>query len=430
MKKIYLAFATLVSLVATTKSNAQCVGNRYHDKIFPAVTVTSNVQYGSNIKYNNTNQNLLLDVYQPTGDTSNSRALIVMAHGGSFIGGSKTGTDVVPLCNDLAKLGYVVASIEYRVGMNNFPFPGPDSSDATEAVMRAVQDGRAAVRYFKKNVAVGGNTYKIDVNNIYFAGVSAGGFIALQLAYLDEISEFPTYIDTVGQYGIGGGIEGLSGNPGYSSDVKAIVNICGAIGDTAWMKAGDEPVLNFHGTDDGTVPYGSDIITLAGLFPIMPVDGSFSVNAKADQVGIVNCFEIHEGQDHVPHVGTTATALAHYDTTLTITRNFLEHFTCGVALDCNYTTAPAVGVEELNVSDADIDLYPNPANTNFTIDLAAFANNMVKIEMYDVLGKRVANYGSIKTNQFNVNRNNLPAGVYFVKITSGQNAVTKKIILE
>jgi len=426
MKKIYLAFATLVSLVATTKSNAQCAGNRYHDKIFPAVTVTSNVQYGSNIKYNNTNQNLLLDVYQPTGDTSNSRALIVMAHGGSFIGGSKTGTDVVPLCNDLAKLGYVVASIEYRVGMNNFPFPGPDSSDATEAVMRAVQDGRAAVRYFKKNVAVGGNTYKIDLNNIYFAGVSAGGFIALQLAYLDDVAEFPPYIDTVGQYGIGGGIEGLSGNPGYSSDVKAIVNICGAIGDTAWMKAGDEPVLNFHGTDDGTVPYGSDIITLAGLFPIMPVDGSFSVNAKADQVGIVNCFEIHEGQDHVPHTGSAQ----YYDTTFTITRNFLEHFTCGVALDCNYTTAPAVGVEELNVSAADIDLYPNPANTNFTIDLAAFANNMVTIEMYDVLGKRVANYGSIKTNQFNVNRNSLPAGVYFVRITSGQNAVTKKIILE
>jgi para-nitrobenzyl esterase len=426
MKKIYLALATIVSLVATTKSNAQCAGNRYHDKIFPAVTVTSNVQYGSNLKYNNTNQNLLLDVYEPTGDVSTSRALIIMAHGGSFIGGSKTGTDVVPLCNDLAKLGYVVASIEYRVGMNNFPFPGPDSSDATEAVMRAVQDGRAAVRYFKKNVAVGGNTYKIDLNNIYFAGVSAGGFVALQLAYLDEISEFPTYIDTVGQYGIGGGIEGLSGNPGYSSDVKAIVNICGAIGDTAWMKAGDEPVLNFHGTLDGTVPYGSDIITLAGLFPIMPVDGSFSVNAKADQVGIVNCFEIHEGQDHVPHTASTQ----YYDTTYTITRNFLEHFTCGVALDCSYTTAPAVGVDELNISAADIDLYPNPANTNFTINLVAFANNLVTIEMYDVLGKRVANYASIKTNLFNVDRNNLPAGVYFVKITSGQNAVTKKIILE
>jgi carboxylesterase type B len=42
-----------------------------------------------------------------------------MAHGGSFIGGSKTGTDVVPLCNDLQSLGYVVASIEYRVGMTN-----------------------------------------------------------------------------------------------------------------------------------------------------------------------------------------------------------------------------------------------------------------------------------------------------------------------
>jgi para-nitrobenzyl esterase len=427
MKKIYLALATIVSLVATTKSNAQCAGNRYHDFVFPSnPTITSNIQYGSNLKFDGTNQNLLLDVYEPTGDISTSRALIIMAHGGSFIGGSKTGTDVVPLCKDLARLGYVVASIEYRVGMTGFPFPGPDSSDATEAVMRAVQDGRAAVRYFKKNVAVGGNTYKIDLNNIYFAGVSAGGFVALQLAYLDEISEFPNYIDTVGQQGIGGGIEGLSGNSGYSSDVKAIVNICGAIGDTAWMKAGDEPVLNFHGTLDGTVPYGSDIITLASIFPIMPVDGSFSVNAKADEVGIVNCFEIHEGQDHVPHTGSAQ----YYDTTLTITRNFLEHFTCGVPLNCSYTATPAVGVDELNVSAADIDLYPNPANTNFTINLAAFANNLVTIELFDVLGKRVANYGSIKTNQFNVNRNNLPAGVYFVKITSGQNAVTKKIILE
>ncbi|MCK6649867.1 MAG: alpha/beta hydrolase fold domain-containing protein [Bacteroidia bacterium] len=393
MKKIYLAIATALGIVAPHfNSNAQCAGNRYHDYVFPsAPTITSNIQYGSNLKFNGQNQNLLLDVYEPTGDTSTSRALVIMAHGGSFIGGSKTGSDVVNLCKDLARLGYVVASIEYRVGMTNFPAPGPDSSDATEAVMRAVHDGRAAVRYFRKNADVGGNTYKIDVNNIYFAGVSAGGFIALQVAYLDDIAEFPTYIDTVGQSGLGGGVEGLSGNPGYSSDVNAIVNICGAIGDTAWMQAGDEPVLNFHGTNDGTVPYGSDIITLAGIFPIMPVDGSFSVDAKADELGLINCFEIYEGKDHVPHVGTTATALAYYDTTLTITRNFLEHFTC---------------------------------------DLVAFGNATVAIEMFDVLGKNVESFNGVKMNKFNINRNDLPAGVYFVRITSGQTAITKKVILE
>ncbi len=428
MKKIYLAIATVLGIVAPHfNSNAQCAGNRYHDFVFPSnPTLTSNIQYGSNLKFNGQNQNLLLDVYEPTGDTSTSRALVIMAHGGSFIGGSKTGTDVVSLCKDLAKLGYVVASIEYRVGMTNFPVPGPDSSDATEAVMRAVHDGRAAVRYFRKNAAIGGNTYKIDVNNIYFTGVSAGGFIALQLAYLDDIAEFPTYIDTLGQSGLGGGVEGLSGNSGYSSDVNAIVNICGAIGDTAWMKVGDEPVLNFHGTNDGTVPYGSDIITLAGLFPIMPVDGSFSVDVKADELGLTNCFEIYEGQDHVPHTGSAA----YYDTTLTITRNFLEHFTCGVPLNCNYTASPSVGVDELSVNAEDVDLYPNPATNSFMIDLVAFGNSTVAIEMFDVLGKNVGSFNGIKSNKFLISRNDLPAGVYFVRITSGQTALTKKVILE
>ena len=107
MKKLYFALATIASVVASINySNAQCAGERYHNYAFPAnPTVTSNIKYGSNLKFNGTNQNLLLDVYQPTGDVSTSRALIIMAHGGSFIGGSKTGSDVVPLCKDLAKLG-------------------------------------------------------------------------------------------------------------------------------------------------------------------------------------------------------------------------------------------------------------------------------------------------------------------------------------
>jgi carboxylesterase type B len=78
----------------------------------------------------------------------------------------------VPICKDLAKLGYVAVSIEYRLGMNGLPFPGPDSSDATEAVMRGVHDGRAAVRYFRKNAIIDGNTYKIDTNNIFFGWLS------------------------------------------------------------------------------------------------------------------------------------------------------------------------------------------------------------------------------------------------------------------
>jgi len=432
MKKIYSLAVSFALFTATAlQTQAQCSGSRYHDFIFPTVpTPTSNVTYGSNLKSNGTSQTLLMDIYQPVGDAATNRALVIIVHGGSFIGGSKTGTDVVPFCKDLARMGYVTASIEYRVGMTNFPFPGPDSMDAGPAVVRGVHDARAAVRFFRKNVATGGNTYGIDPNQIYMLGVSAGGFIALQTAYMDDINELPSYIDTVGQPGIHGGIEGLSGNPGYSSDVNAVVNICGAVGDTAWMHAGDEPVMNFHGTNDNTVPYGSAMITLSGIWPIMQVDGSFSIDARADEVGIVNCFEIYEGKGHTPHVGTSPTALAYYDTTLTITRNFLEHFTCGVPLNCSYTTPPAVGIDEFTIHPDDIDIYPNPTNSNFTLDLAVFSNTTVSIELFDVLGKKVNHYSGIKASKYLVERGGLTAGVYFVKITGNGQSVTKKIIFE
>ena len=91
------------------------------------------------------------------------RPLIIWAHGGSFVAGSKTGTDVVPLAEDFAKMGYVTASISYRLGMENTPLPGPDSVDATETVIRAVHDGRAAVRFFRKDYVENGNTYKAQM---------------------------------------------------------------------------------------------------------------------------------------------------------------------------------------------------------------------------------------------------------------------------
>jgi para-nitrobenzyl esterase len=448
MKKIYsLITSSALILVSAIPSMAQCGGGRYHDFVFPtAPTVTSSVVYGSNLKANNTTQSLLLDVYRPAGDTYNNRALIILAHGGSFVGGSKTGTDVVPLAKDLAKMGYVVASMEYRVGMTNFPFSAQhqlDSTDAGAAVMRAVHDGRAAVRFFRKNAAVGGNTYGIDPNQIYFAGVSAGGFIALHIAYMDQWSEFPNYIDTTGvtvgtrtgQPGLHGGLEGASGNPGYPSNVNAIVNICGALGDTATMHAGDIPVLSFHGTNDGTVPYGSALIYLSppSTFPLLEVDGSASVAARANQVGIVNCFKPFPGADHVPEVGTTAAQLKYYDTVLVITRNYLEHFTCGVPLDCNYSfpvTTSALGVNDMTTDPATISIYPNPANTSTTIDLSAFSGNTVSIELYDALGRKVKNAVNIKSAQYTISRDNLPTGIYFMKVISNEKSFCKKIIFE
>lgn len=439
MKKIYSALFAGALLFSSGTLSAQCFGGRYHNYVFPGSTVTSNVQYGSNLKYNNTNLNLLMDIYEPTGDVATDRALVIVAHGGSFVGGSKTGNDVVPLCQSLAKLGYVAVSIEYRVGMTHFPVGGPpDSTDAGAAVMRAVHDGRAAVRYFRKNYATGGNTYRIDPNKIYFTGVSAGGFIALHIAYMDQLSEFPSYVDTTGtgttpQYGLHGGIEGLSGNPGYSSNVNAIVNICGALGDTTWMHTGDEPVLSLHGNADNTVPYGSAVIYLLGSYPLLVVDGSASVMARAAHQGIENCFKTYWGQDHVPEVGTSANNVAQYDTTIVYMRNFLEHYTCGTPMVCGYNgpiQTIALGVETFSAEADNINLYPNPTSSSFTIDLSVFKGSNVKVEMFDVLGNNLRSITGIKDDQVSINREELKNGIYLIRVSSDGKQFTRKITLK
>lgn len=409
MKKLILAFALLFSMNLL----AQCDGNRYLNYIFSDFQVTSDVPYGENLKYDGTTQTLLCDIYEPVGDNVGNRAAVIVAHGGFFLSGSKTGADVVPICERLAKMGYVAISMEYRLGVTvTADLSGP----MTEAVMRGVQDGKAAVRFLRKSATVDGNPYNIDPNEIFIAGSSAGGYIALHMAYLDDIAELPAFVNTSNP-GLSGGLEGESGNAGYSSDVKAIVNICGAIGDTAWIHAGDEPALLFHGTNDQTVPYGSAMQYAFGIAPVLEVDGSHSINEKMDQIGLEHCFEIYEGQDHVPHM----TNAAYLDTTMSIMSNFLTHHICSIPLDCSYRTI-SVGTDELSKVEEDLLVYPNPANMHVFIG----SNDVKRIEIYNMTGELVA-------TEFNSNRitvSHLPDGLYVFRLTSSTGKTNKTVVIQ
>jgi para-nitrobenzyl esterase len=424
MKRIFTHTLLVFSIFVINKSFAQCDGIRYATYAFPGEPlVTSNIVYGNNVRFNGNAEALEVDVYQPLNDTASLRPLVIVAHGGSFIGGSRTGTDVVPMCKDFARLGYVAASIEYRIGMSNFPFPGPGQSDATEAVVRAVQDAKAAIRFFRKNVAENGNTYKIDTSNIYMAGVSAGGFVALQLAYLDKDSEIPSFVN-MNSTGLAGGLEGSSGNLGYSSKVKAIINVAGAIGDTAWMEAGNIPVLSLHGTADGTVPFYTDIISLAGLFPIMTVHGSNSVHIRANNVGITNCFEIQEGANHVPHT----TNAAYYDTLITLSRDFLLHFMCNVPLSC--TSNPILPFNPNNVNNLDdgsISIFPNPSTYEFTI-MNNGKSKFNTVQIFDAIGKLVFSDNFIGTSK-TIETALLTNGIYHLQLNNTNGSISKKLVV-
>ena len=404
MNKFYTISFLLTILFCsfTTHVNAQydCNNNRFFEEVFQAVTTTSDLQYGSAITYSGTTENLTLDVYEPQGDVFTERPLIVFAHGGSFIGGNKTSSDIVTLCNKYSRLGYVCASINYRLGFEGFI---PNATTATETVYRATTDMRAAIRYFRKDRATS-NTFRIDTANIFAAGVSAGAFMALHLAYLDEISEIPSAVDSVAF----GGIEGLSGNDGYSSKVKAVVNLCGAIKDTSWINAGDIPCISMHGTNDDVVPYGSSVINVIGI-PIFVVDGSSSVAARQENVGVVNEFYTWQGLGHVPFVNS---AVYMDSVFLAVTPFLANQLGCEVQL----------GISD--ISNPSFSVAPNP--TNGIINLSS-SSSIDFIKIIDMQGKVLLSE-SPKTISANISADFLPSGMYFIQVFSGNSWQSKRII--
>lgn len=429
MKKIYLLGAALFAL--TSIQAQDCSNGRYDNEIFTNLDVTSDVLYGSNINYDGSNQDLLLDVYRPTGDTQTDRPLIIFIHGGTFVLGSKTEADVKPLAEMFAKKGYVTSSINYRLGMNNLiSMTGPSPADASEAVMRATQDARAAVRFFKKSVATDNNPYGIDTTNIFLVGSSAGGFVALHLSYLDQTSEIPAFINQ-SDPSLTGGLEGNSGSPGYTSDVKAIVSLAGALGDTTWMANNSTPVLSMHGDADNTVPFGTGTISVA-IFDIMEVDGSESVHIRAENLGVKNCFKAHYGAGHVPHQFSNT----YLDTTEQYIRQFLLSEVCGEVEYCICNTPadpiachPLGGTTGLTMEDLSelLLMYPNPAQNEVAISLEGF--EIDKITLIDMNG-RVVKEQNINNTQAKINVSKLNQGIYFAKIETVKGILTKKLIVE
>ncbi|MEY2774219.1 MAG: hypothetical protein RLZZ275_566 [Bacteroidota bacterium] len=305
---------------AAAAGQTLCDGERFrYTSAFADVTVTQDIVYGANVNAMGASQDLVVDVHEPAGDAADGRPLLIIAHGGFFVGGSNDGADVVPLCEDFARMGYVVASMSYRLGIDNFF----DLENAmTRAVWRGVHDSRAAVRFFRKSVAEDGNPFRIDADRIVLGGVSAGGFIALHHAYVDEASEIPSAVDPNGA-GLGGGLEGNSGNPGYSSDVMGIFNIAGALKTADYLAPGDEPLVSVHGDADATVPFGAGTVYLT-MIPVTDVEGSGVVHDAAVELGVDACLEVLEGADHVPHVSSAA----HYDTTLAVVAGRISTWLC------------------------------------------------------------------------------------------------------
>ena len=423
---IIIALLGIFAISGQFTAFAQC-GNRYQSEIFDqaSIAVTQDVQYGSNVAINGQTKLLKFDFYESLDDNAPMRPLIIWAHGGTFIGGNENSGDIVDLCEAFTKRGYVNASINYRLltiadATGSFLTGNPPIEELfINEVVKAVADMKAAVRYFRKDAATD-NIYRIDPNQIYVGGASAGAFLALHTAYLDTEDGLELFqaADILSILNENGGIEGDSGNDGYPSNVSGAINLCGALGSVDFMQAGEEPVVSIHGDADQTVPYGTDFARAAG-FDIMEVAGSQSIQQKADDLGITNALWTIPGADHMAHANGS-----NFPTTVQFVSDFLYPL-----IVCE----PAVGInEEQAQSMASVSVFPNPASNYLITDLNRSQNNTAHLQLFDNTGRLIKSLKAQGNQYVSLERNDLPAGIYHLQIDwdDGAESVHRKVVFK
>lgn len=176
---------------------------------------------------------LEVDFYSLDDNRDQQRPLLLLMHGGGFASGKKDGDNELAFCKDMAKRGYAVASMEYRLTRKNDPF---NCDCATENKMQSFisgsEDLTAALEFLNQN-----GSLPYDRNNVILAGSSAGAETVLHLAFMRSDYRFKhiPYIK-----------------------ISGLISFAGAVSDASYIsKKNALPTLFIHGKKDDLVPFGS-----------------------------------------------------------------------------------------------------------------------------------------------------------------------------
>lgn len=220
-----------------------------------------------------------LDVFVPGGEGAFPGVLLV--HGGGWIGGQRAAFERFAV--ELAKRGYVVANIDYRLA-TEAKFPG------------AVLDCKAAVRWMRANA----EEYRIDPDRIGGVGGSAGGHLTGMVATTAHDPEK---------------FEESENSPGESAALQAAVLMGAGVDQVSRVKeAKNQRIENcviFFGAEFSENPdiyaQGSPITHVSKETPpLLFLDGEFDrpgeryvdMRKKLDGLGVPNEFVMIPGAKH------------------------------------------------------------------------------------------------------------------------------------
>lgn len=504
MKQLKLLLFLTLAVTATLSAQ-----RRYFDEVFTDVKVTADITYAVNatVLYLAAPPNgfgqaipeaLKVDIYEPTNDPITSRPLVIILHTGNFLppqvnggcSGTRKDADDVAMATRLAKMGYVAAVADYRLGWN------PVASTQTErvytlinAAYRGVQDSRTAVRFFRKGFDAG-NPYGINPDKITLWGIGTGGYIAAASATLDTITDtyIPKFVTPQGpmviqllsgdvngtKYGVNPGIPGLpypagdtlcyANHVGFSSDFALAVNLGGALGDTSWIEGGEIPIISFHNPTDPYAPCGTSVVLVPPPInlPVVEVSGSCAfqpiLNAVGNQNSMINAnltdalsvkarslngniegFYPFLGNDSSPWSFASSSNPYNLSTnpnceTLAATHTayidtIMHYFAPRACAVLGLSPDCAlVNTDDLTTSEVGLSAIPNPSEGDFILK-SDVQFVMQSIELVDLAGRRAASFQNVNANEFKVNRNHLAPGVYFARVMFKEGMVTQKVIL-
>lgn len=531
MKKTIHNIFVMSMLIGVSSLSAQ---SRYLDNVFSRadIEVTSDVIYGINFsEYAPPSIGgaqlipLFCDVYTPpTTDTLTDRPVVIYFHTGSFLPkglvspmGEKTDSAAVEICTRLAQKGYVAISATYRLGwLANSTNLDLRRGTNLLAVYNSIQDAKAAVRFVRKTEAVDGNPFGIDPDDIVLMGQGSGGYTTLGYATVDNYGEIanPTkfqydqsgtgiygqpvvagdpYIDTsrVGDWNGEGGLVTLTGNttpiglpevdltapgrnfydhPGYSEDVRLILQLGGALGDSAWASAGDAPTVSAHCRFDFYAPYyrGMVQVPVGGMFfPVVEVAGNhtavkiantlgnnsnlvaanfmdpLSVMARNNQYNIGNQenlltfnmmppnpalpFRVNSNPwdfwDPADTLGVNETnpnikaeSLAYIDTVM-------EFFVPRIAVELNAAGRDISLEEQASVR---VSLFPNPVKNELQITGTEELSLQTAV-IRDITGKEVMQV-DLSNGVYQINVSSLQKGAYMIEIATNKGSAVEKFV--
>lgn len=212
----FASFISIITLLLLFRVQIPCIADD--------IKVDHNVIFGQG-----GGVDLKLDIASPGQGKGPFPALIYIFGGGwGYYSGDRS--QCIGAIQAAAKRGYVAATVDYRLtnvienGKTKFIFPAQ------------LYDVKAAVRWMRANAS----RYRIDPDRIGTVGWSSGGHLALLLGLTAPTD----------------GLEGDSGNAGYSSRVQAVVAMAGMVEAVSFYNQTNVParVAALLGGDPKEVP--------------------------------------------------------------------------------------------------------------------------------------------------------------------------------